>query len=484
MNLKDDNENIYKERFDLISDVLKAKAENNQFIDIFHSLIKNDFEAEFCNTERGKNTNDAKAIRDLDYIYQEMKLIANCPQLYSKRIGAMGGSFSSGKSAFINSFLLDKKKERIELAEDVNPTTAIPSYIISDQKSQIKGISSEGGQFTIEPEIYKKIDHKFLEAFPFDLNKIIKYTIVLTPMKSDLFENICLIDTPGYNASKQGNTKRDFDVAKVYIKDAEFLIWVVNIEKGTIINSDLEFLRELGFDETTKRSLYIVVNKADKKPKNDIKSILDEIKETLDDYGFYYDGISAYSSSKEELYPNYIKCDILTFLRNHNKPSEKYNEFKNIIMNVFRPYFKQTNNDYEEMNRMHKLVNRLYSDACEAKIIGIDETEGSKKFDEGIDELLHYFKPKEDIEKHIQRIKNLSDKFIACLDNFFDAMGIERKEERFCKNCGEQIEGNKTLCKKCSASETRTNEARICPSCGKKADKKDIFCVECGERLD
>jgi len=478
MNFKDNNENIYKDKFELISDVLKAKAEKNQYIDIFHSLIKNDFETEFCNTERGRNTNDAKAIRDLDYIYQEMKLIANCPQLYSKRIGAMGGSFSSGKSAFINSFLVDKKKERIELAEDVNPTTAIPSYIISDEKSQIKGISYEGGQFIIESEIYKKIDHKFLESFTFDLNKIIKYTIVLTPMKNDLFENICLIDTPGYDASKHGNTKRDFDVAKEYIKDAQFLIWVVNIEKGTIIKSDLEFLRELGFVETAKRPLYIVVNKADKKPKNDIKSILDEIKETLDKNYFYYDGISAYSSSKEELYPDPIKCDILTFLKNHNKPSEKYNEFRNIIINVFKPYFIQTNNDYEEMNKMHKLVNNLYSDAYGAKIIGIDETEETKKFDNGIDELLNYFKPKENKEKHLERIEKLRDKFMDCLDNFCDDMGIERKEVRYCKYCGEPVEAGKKLCSKC-AGKTKPNE-KICPKCGKKLAAKAKFCSECG----
>jgi GTP-binding protein EngB required for normal cell division len=445
MNLNNDNENIYKLKFDLISDTLNAKAEKNKYIDEFSSLIEIDFKTEFCSTDRGKNTNDAEAIRDFDYILNEMKLIANCPKLYSKRIGAMGGSFSSGKSSFINSFIIDSK---IELAEDISPTTAIPSYIISDKESMIQGISYDGGKFAIELDMYKKIDHDFLESLPFDLKKILKYTIVLAPMKDDLFENICLIDTPGYDASGHGTTKKDYEIAQEYIKTAQFLIWVVNIEKGTIIKTDLDFLEQLEFGKGAMLPLYVIANKADKEPENEIENILNQFVEDLKNYGIKYEGISAYSSSDKKVFSS-RKSDIYKFLKNYNKPNEIYNEIKDKIYNVFKKYIIQIDDDHKDMQRKRKLVNKLLWDAFENRIIGIDETEASNKFEEGLNELLHCFETKEEKEKHIQRVVYLRKKFLDCFNNFCDSMNIAKNEKKYCTYCGNQIEAKHNFCTQC-----------------------------------
>jgi predicted nucleic acid-binding Zn ribbon protein len=95
-----------------------------------------------------------------------------------------------------------------------------------------------------------------------------------------------------------------------------------------------------------------------------------------------------------------------------------------------------------------------------------------------LNKLLRYFQSSEDLAKQIERVTVTRDKFMACLDNFCDKMKIERKESKFCVNCGEPIESGKTLCVKCSAV-----NANICPICGTKVKAKDVFCMVCGRKL-
>jgi len=466
---KEIEENREKIRnFDLVSDALKAEPVENSFIKEFASLIEKDFKRGLCNDVSG--INDAENLRALDQILKEMKLIANCPKLHSKDIGAVGGGFSSGKSSFINSFFVGSK---VKLAEGIKPVTAIPSYVICDHDSAIHGISFRGGLFPITIDMYKEISHEFLKSFSFDLKEIITYTTVLTPMEEKYFKNLCLIDTPGYNPPGSGNTAHDFETASKYIKDAAFLIWIVGLDtNGVIPKSDIDFLKDLEFGTNPNKPLYIVANKAQLKTKDDIESILEKFEETLDNSYISYSGISAYNSMKKELHAS-RKSDIYEFLAEHNKPSKKYDELEKMLHDVFKQYVGKVHEDHEEKETKRKEVKTLLLNALESGNIGLDDT--SSKLEEGLNKLLRYFQSKEDLDKRIQRVTMIRDKFMTCLDNFCDNMGIERKEVRFCTNCGEQIEGNKNLCIKCSS---------VCSSCGKKASKKDIFCTGCGKRLN
>ena len=53
--------------------------------------------------------------------------------LYKKSSVAVGGGCSSGKSSFINSLINDKK---VKLPEGINPTTAIPTYVMHKEKNK------------------------------------------------------------------------------------------------------------------------------------------------------------------------------------------------------------------------------------------------------------------------------------------------------------------------------------------------------------
>jgi hypothetical protein len=457
-----ENENLSKEidtkkqkirNFDLVSAALKAEPAENKYIKEFGSLIENDYK-KFCDKEQGSN--DAANIRILDQIFNEMRLIANCPELHSKSIGAVGGGFSSGKSSLINSFFVDAK---IKLAEGIKPVTAIPSYVLCDQKSVVNGVSFRGGLFPIAPDMYREISHEFIKSFDFDLIKIIDYTTVLAPMENKYFENLCIIDTPGYNPPSSGNTGHDFETAKKYIENAEFLIWTVSLDNnGTIPKSDIEFIKKLDKFGIKKNGivpnpLYIVANKAQLKKADDREDILDKFEETLDDNDLFYAGISAYNSLKKELLAS-RKSNIYDFLTDHNKPSQIYAELRGMLNDVFGDYFIEANRDFDEREKKRKEVKKLILQAFAGGNISIDDEEASVGLENGLNDLLRYFQPKEQKDERINRIQNLRDNFMKCLDSFCDDAGIDRMKEIFCTNCGKKLKEKDKFCTGCGKSLT------------------------------
>jgi GTPase SAR1 family protein len=446
-----EEKNVKIKNFDLVSDALKAETIEDGNIFEFENLIKKNF-VDLCDIE--SNLNDTKPLQKLEYIQKEMQLIANCPALHSKSLGAIGGGFSSGKSSFVNSFLTDSK---VRLAEGINPVTAIPSYVICDNVSKINGISYKGGRFDISLDMYKAISHEFLKSFSFNLKEIILYATVLVPMEKEYFGNLCLIDTPGYNAPSSGTAEHDFETAREYIKDAEFLIWMVGLDtNGTIPKSDLDFLDKLDFGKDAERPLYIVANKAELKTESDIEDILDAFEDCLDDQDLQYSGICAYSSKTQKIYAS-RKMDVKQFLETYNKPSQKYEELTTILHDVFSEYITEIHRDYNEKETKRKEVMSLLLKAFAGGSIGMDES--TSELEDGLNGLVKYFQSKEDLEKRLQRVKNLRESFVNCLNKFCEEMGVERTEYVFCTNCGKKLKKEAEFCTECGTSLKRKGKA-------------------------
>jgi GTP-binding protein EngB required for normal cell division len=349
-----------------------------------------------------------------------MQLIASCPSIHSRSIGAIGGGFSSGKSSFINSFITSSQ---LRLAEGIKPVTAIPSYVVCDEKSQVKGITYKGGVFDISLEMYKDISHEFLKSFPFNLNEIVVYTTVLCPVNKEYFNHLCIIDTPGYNAPSAGTAEHDTATAKTYIKDAQFLIWIIGLDtNGTIPSSDIAFLDDLDFGKPDGRLLYVIANKAEIKTQSDIEQILDNFEQTLDDMGIEYAGISAYSSKKKQLYGQ-RKIDIFEFLKAQNIPNQKIGYLSNLLEEVFGVYQKTIIKEHQDNKTKRKKVKAIILDAFEGGKIGPDKT--PNKLEEGLNTLLHYFQPGQ-LEDSQKLVEAVLEKFQQCFLGFCDELGIDR----------------------------------------------------------
>jgi GTPase SAR1 family protein len=436
----DDNK-IKLENFKLVSDALGADSPKNNFLAEFHNLIEKDFE-DFCDTE--PNLNDAKQLKKLQHVEDEMRRITNCKELHSKSLGVVGGGFSSGKSSFLNSFLTGSK---VRLAEGIRPVTAIPSYVICDDTAAVQGITYKGGCFNIPLETYQAISHEFLKSFTFNLKEIILYITVLAPMEKKYFENLCLIDTPGYNPPSSGTAAKDFKTAHEYIKDAEFLIWTVGLDSnGTIPKDDLDFLGKLDFGKNEDKPLYIVANKADTKTEDAIEDILDEFEDRLDQYDLQYAGISAYSPKTKKVYAH-RKMNIYDFLAEHNKPGSRYKPLKTALDRVFSPYIEMIINDHIEKETKRKKVKRLLLKALESGHIDIDES--SNALEEGLNDLMRYFQSDENLELRLNRAKGIRQKFEDCFNGFCAEMDIQRLEYVHCTQCGKQMKKNSQFCTEC-----------------------------------
>ena len=448
--------------FSFISDILNAEPEENIHIKKFDSLVSVDFSA-FCDSVR--DLNQVKDMIEFDKIKNQMRLIANCPPLHSKMVGAVGGGFSSGKSSFINSFM--NNDDSVKLAEGIRPVTAIPSYVISGEKPSIQGLSYRGGNFEIKEELYKAISHEMLKKLKFDLKHILSYITVKTNLDSTLFSNICLIDTPGYSAPDSGSTEKDMEIAKAYIKDAKFLIWIVGLDsKGTINTSDLEFLDDLPFGREEGKSLYVVANKAGTVSPSNHQDILDTFRDVLEDYGFEYEGISLYDSKQKKEYL-YGKMPIGDFLFKQNIPTKKYVDLALPLKEIFDRYenhVKEKNkNDKEYQSKVQKLI----LDGMTSNAISLT-SDAKSKLEDGLYDLKRYFKP-DDLDSSLKKIGELRKKFFECLDSFCEEMGIEKQELPKTEDLSKQS--------------LVVRPVRYCSKCGNKIKAGDRFCQKCGTKV-
>ena len=407
--------------FSLVSNALGADTAKNVYIQEFRDLVRKDFR-EFCDYEAA--INDTVAYQEFQQILAEMQRFSICPALHSKTIGAIGGGFSSGKSAFVNS-LIDKKAG-VRLAEGIRPVTAIPSYVLHDAEARIHGVNNKGGLFDIELEMYREISHELLKSLSFNLKEIVPYVIVSAPMQAEHFSHLCFIDTPGYNPSGVGFSENDLETAREYIRDARFLIWMIGLDaNGTIPQSDLEFLNKLEFGKTEERLLYVVASKADSKSTDDIEDILDIFEDCLNDHDLQCAGISAYSAKNEKIYA--VRGQgLFEFLAENNRPREHHSYLIDTLCNALRPYVEEIYRDDHQKSQYRKSIRDLLMEGLKTGITDVENSEN--QLEQGLCNLEKHFTHAESLEIRLKRLQDLCDKFFSCLDGFCDKVGMEKTD--------------------------------------------------------
>ncbi|WRC42634.1 dynamin family protein [Helicobacter pylori] len=339
-----------KKQHGVIARVLNARIEN-EGLEEYQRILDNEFLA-FSNEVEFKE--QAVALRTLQELGNELQLVASYPSLFQKSMVAVGGGFSAGKSSFLNHLL------GLKLPIGLDKTTAIPTYCLKGEREVLMGRSQNGGVVEL-PDF--SFDHKTLNAFDFDLKSIMPFMILSSPTMP--FKHLCFIDTPGYNPSNQGYTGGDRQASEEYLANAKSILWVIDCQHGTIQSDDLDYLQEL-YEEHGKQ-VFIVLNKADRKTKNDLEKIATNIREILEYKGVEICGIGAYSSK------NYEKCkeinensSIFTplegFLHSLDKRSEKQKEILSVLYNVHLAYEKAIQQDADQFKRYQKALHSIKLD--------------------------------------------------------------------------------------------------------------------------
>jgi hypothetical protein len=353
------------EKFGLVSSVLSQKADNNNGLDDFQRLLNDDYLgfASRC----ARLVSGAEPMLALQSIFDELSLVVRFPASKSRTLLAVAGGFSSGKSQFINSYIASGE---VALAVGINPVTVLPSYVVCGETVEVRGHSAKGGSFELGAALYASLGHEFLESFGFDLRDIMPFLSVQVPMDRDLFGNICLIDTPGYNPGYGRAVESDRKVSRSMISQAKAIVWVIGLgTDGTITQADLEFIENVRGEG---QMLYVILNKADLKSQSSIESIMDEVCDKLESYCFEFSGICAYSSIKRSFYGS--RGELLEdFLRSLNIRHDIFGEIESRIDGVFDQFRSAIDEGLGYLGRCRKGMNVLQTKIIEVGGSGLYE---------------------------------------------------------------------------------------------------------------
>ena len=460
----------HKEVIDLVGGIMSARYDKDDECDrAFHSfeqLLKQDY-LKFAKAD--DYPEEAEAHDKLKDIYSKMTEMRLAPQLVSKNICAVAGGFSSGKSSFLNALI--GGEEEI-LPTKITRTTAIPTYIFHDadvDDVNIDAFNRSGGKKAIKPQNLQEMTHDFEERYCLPLKQIVKRVVIYTPRLKD-WKKVAFIDTPGYDSADgtQDIEFRDEEIARQELLNSKALIWLVDCEKGTIPKTDIKFIREYQEkqEQANKGSVYIVLNKADKKP--DKFKILKEVKEKIKKNKITYFGIGLYSAHNKKWYrPDGESFDdgesfekFLTMV-NRKRPSILLDKEVKSVFDDYIEYHKQKTNQFEQSIGLMKRVDlRKSPDISEDEVVRNQRgptprrstrpkgrygakmkvmtkaweeekrkrMQDSKLKDQGklyreLQEHIKYLQKMQKIhEKHDKDARSLQNEFMQCTKEFMDAI--------------------------------------------------------------
>ncbi|WP_434062868.1 dynamin family protein [Helicobacter pylori] len=372
------------------------------------------------------------ALLMLQEIKKELQLVAIYPSLFQKTIVAVGGGFSAGKSTFLNNLLGLKLK----LPEHIDPTTAIPTYCLKGKREVLMGFSQNGGMVELP---HLAFDHQFLESLGFNLKEIMPFMLLSAP--SVPFEFLCFIDTPGFNPANQGYTGGDKEASKESLKHAKHILWLISCERGGIESDDLEFLQEL-YEEG--KQVFIVLSRADRRTKSQLKEVAIKIRETLKDHGIEFLGIGAYSATRYQEYKEFsekskVFNSLEKFLKKLNQRSEKQNEILGYLYEVHSMYEKAIKQDANRFKRYQKALHSVKLDLMQKGFDDFNDATFNK-----IKSLNNEFSEQEKTKReNLARLNEVIDLFKESIDKVFDrvsAFTFEKYKEE--NDDGEDDEAN------------------------------------------
>lgn len=336
--------------FDLITTLLPHRHQWNEQEKVAHTLnylLNNDLKnlLNFLNNiDSNEISNKLQKIGNQLIEYKKIRM------LKGKSIIGIGGAFSAGKSAFINSILKEEGKD-ILLPENQTPTTSISTYVLNG-KDDILACKKDGSILSLDISAMQAMTHEFYEKYSIGFSRFVQNLAISTARFPDnLNERIVFLDTPGYSKSDDNTIEnlQDANTAKNYLNTVDFLIWLVSAENGTIQTGDIDFLRELNLDTP----ILIVFNKADKISKESCQDIIILAKQLLKDKINLFE-VTAYSAREKQEYfgTNHIQ----KFLEMASKKSEQKQNIDDILLNILdniKKFFnKEVNILFEEQKEL------------------------------------------------------------------------------------------------------------------------------------
>ena len=384
----------------------------------YGKLLKNDYR-EFARNDTYPE--EAEAYANLGRIHSLMNQMRLAPQLASRNMCTVAGSFSSGKSSFLNSLIGDKI-----LPIEITPSTSIPTFVthVNDNELEIHAFNTGGGKTPIDTSTFQQMTHEFKDNYGIPLNQIVE-RIVINTSHLGRWNKVAFIDTPGY--TNPGDAQKGGEDQKIALQEVltnPFLIWVVDCERGTLPQQDIDCLcgfrdqRKLAQVSSYRKSIkpiFIVLNKADKKTSAERRKILQNVKKVVTENKIPCYGIGFFSSQDEKWY---------------GRPSPSFDEFLE-MMNRARTMIKldkEIGHLFDDYVRFHEDERRKMKGIIGLiKRIDLRLDDDSSRLRRDVGQAHQDFDRKLTMhQEHAEQSRDLKDKFIKCTQGFMEAIKVSQ----------------------------------------------------------
>lgn len=303
-----------------VQDVLKFREEVLPFVDNL-----NLFTVDFIN-----------GISDiLSYWY----MLQKNPWLKDKCVIGVMGTYSAGKSTILKR-LLD-----VDLPTDVNPTTAIPTYISYGEDDKHYLVDNDGNLKLIPKDLEGRLSHE--ETKGFNLRKIISHTVLYKQL--DVLKKISFLDTPGISADNEYDYETTADAAR----KCDVVLWVVRANAGAITEFELEFIKKY----LSNKKLYIILSHAERNPNPEkiMQTVLGQISDAgVQTQGFFYFGLrSTPKINIEDQLNNIAKAfnkEIKDFKAFH--PQEQLNRYLSFVQSHIEDKIKESSDEKQKIEKI------------------------------------------------------------------------------------------------------------------------------------
>ncbi|MCX2499417.1 leucine-rich repeat domain-containing protein [Plesiomonas shigelloides] len=328
------------------------------------------------------------------------------PELPSKVVVGLGGSFSAGKSSLINALIGDRKC----LVTEVDPTTSLPTYLVQGKREEIAvhAINHFNRKIALTHAQFRTLTHEEKSLYGSQVSALLKSVVVAHPALP--WANLALLDTPGYSKADEASSERtDANVARTQLNSTQFIVWLVPADKGTITEEDLAFLATL--DRTIPK--VIVISRADKHPPEDIEKITQLVRDILIKRGLNVLDVIPFSNRPRAIYN---AESLMGYFAQWNEANRELG-FAQQFKRQFMAYQRFIDDEKQEAQRLLGKFNRILT-LTDDRDIQSDISSVQRKCRCELDQF----------EKLAENIAELQTRFFSGLKQIGDSVGIALPE--------------------------------------------------------
>ena len=339
LNAKDADSKDYKYIFDKTAEI--CNYVQNEVIDVFKNILNQPIPDAQTNLYKWRNTELKTWLKD-------------------KKVIAIVGEFSSGKTSLVNRILNpDNDPEIIDLPTSSKETTAIPTYIEYAPDFYSRFVAPNGELKTIDTVTFQLTKKEIIDQ----VNVLSLIDTFVLGYQNKNIQNISILDTPGFGS----NNKKLIEKTVTAIKEASAVFWLIDANTGEMNQSSINIIKE----HLKGTELYVILNKCDTKSEGDLDALEAKVQNTVQQHGIIVKQFLRFSIKNEtyrtqlmdvinslnvQTNSNYIDV-IKSFLESHLK--QKDGEYRNIQQQMTYLTYQKEVKQNEIQNNSRSAV-----DAC------------------------------------------------------------------------------------------------------------------------